>query len=110
MLATVLAGVAWVGLTHWAARRPSVFIGYVRGLSPVLRRLLPGMSAITLWTWVILLRKGERLTLKGKAHELVHVQQFRRWPATFPVRYLWAFLRDGGYRANRYERRARGEA
>lgn len=109
MLVTVLTGVAYVAMAHWAARRPTVFIGYVPVLSPVLRQCLPGMAAITFWTWVILLKPGARLTVKGKAHELVHVWQFRRWPATFPVRYLWAFLRDGGYRANRYERQARGE-
>ena len=110
MLATGLVGVAYWTLAHWAARRPSVFIGYVPGLSAALRWLLPRrMRAVTVWTFVILLRVGERLTLAGKAHELVHVQQFRRWPATFPFRYLWATIVDGGYRANRYERQARGE-
>ena len=107
MLGTVLTGIAYWTFCHWAARRPVVFIGYVPGLSPVLRRLLPGMAAITFWTFIILLRRGARLSVSGKAHELVHVQQWRRWPLSFPVRYLWAHLRDGGYRGNRYEVAAR---
>ena len=108
MLATGLVGVAYWTLAHWAARRPVVFVGYVPGLSAALRWLLPRrMRAVTVWTFVILLRVGERLTLAGKAHELVHVQQWRRWPLSFPVRYLWACLVDGGYRNCRYEVAAR---
>ena len=109
MLGGALAIIAYVTWAHWAARRPTVFIGYVPGLSPVLRRLLPGMSAVTYWTFIVLLRTGQKLTVKGKAHELVHVQQWRRWPATFPIRYALACLVDGGYRNCRYEREARGE-
>ena len=110
MLVIVLAGVAYVAWAHWVVTRP-VVIGYNTVWSPLLRRVIPKrMRAVTLWNRVFLLRVGEGLTVKGKAHELVHVGQFRRWPASFPVRYLWAHLRDGGYQGNRYERQARGEA
>jgi hypothetical protein len=40
-----------------------------------------------------------------RVHEFVHVRQDQRlW--FFPLRYLWALARDGGYRRNRFEREA----
>jgi hypothetical protein len=41
-------------------------------------------------------------------HELRHVEQFLE-SRTFPLRYLWEFLRHG-YHANRFEREARDYA
>ncbi len=115
MLYGLAALVAYVALTHWAATREPV-IAYNTFWSPLLRRLIAKrMVAITLWHRVFILRPPPYKPSVGtKAHELVHVRQFRRWPATFPLRYAWASLvawRQGkdAYRENRFEREARGE-
>jgi hypothetical protein len=39
-------------------------------------------------------------------HELEHVRQWRRYPLTFPLRYVLCHLRYG-YHDNPYEREAR---
>jgi hypothetical protein len=39
-------------------------------------------------------------------HELAHVEQWTRWPVTFPFRYIRAHIRHG-YRDNPYEVEAR---
>jgi hypothetical protein len=46
------------------------------------------------------------LTDRLLRHELAHVEQWRRHPLTFPLRYTWQHLRHG-YRANPYEVEAR---
>ena len=116
MLYGLAALVAYVALTHWAAGRDPV-IAYNTVWSPLLRRLIAKrMVAITLWHRVFILRPPPfKLSVAGKAHELVHVRQFRRWPSTFPFRYAWASVvawRKGldPYRDNIFEREARGEA
>lgn len=113
MLYGLAVVVVYVALTHWAAGRDPV-IAYNTVWSPLLRRLIAKrMVAITLWHRVFLLRPPPfRLSVSGKKHELIHVGQFRRWPATFPFRYAWASLvawRQGkdAYRDNRYEVAAR---
>jgi|GEM_PF-6280685 len=109
----VVLATVYVAFVAWAMRRP-VEIFYHTFWSPFFRRLLPGMVAIALWRWVILLYPpGDprgRLSVRGKVHELKgHIQNPDQWaghPYSFPFRYFWAQLRYG-YDANPYEEQAR---
>ena len=110
LLALVLA---YIGFVTWAMRQP-VEVFYHTFWSPFFRRLLPGMCAISLWRWVIMLYLPDdprgRLSLSGKIHELQgHILNPEQWagrPYTFPFLYLWAQIRHG-YDANPYEEQAR---
>src|SRR5947209_19892131 len=62
-------------------------------------------SALTLWRTVSL-RKGlgridpcNRTKVALLLHELVHVEQFRRHPVLFPVKYLLDLVRHGYWRS-----------
>jgi hypothetical protein len=123
---TVLAALvaAYVVFVLWITRQP-IEICYYTVLSRVLRVLLPGMVAISLWTRVILLYPpGDprgRLSVSGKVHELRgHVLNPAQWlghPFLFPFMYaaeqLRCTLRYGiakAYDYNKYEEQARAIA
>lgn len=76
---------------------------------PALGGRLAGMrkpaAAVTLGRTIIV-HPDARLSDRLLRHELAHVEQWRRAPLTFPVRYLWRHLRHG-YRDNPYEVEAR---
>ena len=66
-----------------------------------------GFAGMTAWSLILVKRGFERNTTL-MAHELVHVDQFRAWPVTFPVRYVIAWVRAGfSYTDNEFEREAR---
>lgn len=54
----------------------------------------------------ILVHPDVRLDERLLRHELAHVAQWRRWPLTFPFRYIRAHIRHG-YHDNPYEVEAR---
>ena len=62
-------------------------------------------GAVTLGRTIIV-HPAQQLTHRLLRHELAHVEQWRRAPLTFPLRYAWQHLRHG-YRANPYEVAAR---
>ena len=62
-------------------------------------------GAVTLGRTIIV-HPAQQLTARLLRHELAHVEQWRRAPLTFPLRYAWQHLRHG-YRANPYEVAAR---
>lgn len=78
-----------------------------------LRRLIPipgGAAAITLGH--VVLGVNDEALSDTRRHERVHVRQYERWGALFPLLYvlasLWARLRGGdAYRDNHFERAAR---
>jgi hypothetical protein len=76
---------------------------------PVLGGWLSGharaAAAVTLGRTIIV-HPDARLTARLLHHELTHVEQWRRRPLTFPLRYAWQHLRHG-YRNNPYEAEAR---
>lgn len=92
-VALVLA-FAYVVFVAWARRqdRQVLYHGF---WSPVFRVFTNHMEAITLWEWTLLLHGPTPLSATGWRHENCHVAQFRRWPHTFPFRYLWSLARDG---------------
>jgi len=62
----------------------------------------------------VILARDEVSLEEFRAHERVHVRQWERWGALFPIAYLgsslWALLRGRDpYLANRFEREAWGE-
>lgn len=103
----------YVGFVTWAMRQP-IEVFYHTFWSPLFRRILKGMVAISLWRWVIMLYLPNdprgRLSVSGKIHEIKgHIQNPNQWaghPYSFPFRYLWAQVRHG-YDANPYEEQAR---
>lgn len=62
------------------------------------------VAGITLWR-TIWFGADTQVTLELLLHEVRHVQQFED-SATFPLRYVWEFIRRG-YQANRFEVDAR---
>ena len=62
-------------------------------------------AAVTLGRTIIV-HPNVQLTDRLLRHELAHVQQWRRYPVTFPVRYVINHLRYG-YHANPFEVEAR---
>lgn len=87
---------------------PGVSVRAARWL-PAIAGRLSGMkapaAAVTLGRTIIV-HPGVRLTSRLLRHELAHVQQWRRYPFTFPARYIFNFIRYG-YEANPYEVEAR---
>ena len=80
-------------------------------LEPLLTRAVPGFSigAITLGHVVLGASPGQLEA--SRAHERVHVRQYERWGALFPLMYLGSSLLAlaGGrrvYRDNAFEREA----
>lgn len=78
---------------------------------PSLAGRLSGMggpaAAVTLGR-TILVHPDIIVTPELLRHELAHVRQWKRFPLTFPFRYLGAHLRHG-YWANPFEREARAD-
>lgn len=79
---------------------------------PGQRLLLPEWLAITIGRHIFAWRRLDDVEL---AHELAHVEQWRRYGITFAVRYLWASRRitragGDGYRDNPFEVEARAAA
>ena len=76
---------------------------------PVIAGKLSGMrapaAAVTLGRTIIV-HPSVQLTGRLLRHELAHVQQWQRYPLTFPARYLMNHIRYG-YDANPYEVEAR---
>lgn len=76
---------------------------------PVLGGLLTGTAgpaaAVTLGRTIVV-HPAARLSERLIRHELAHVEQWRRQPLTFVVRYAWLHLRHG-YRDNPFEVEAR---
>lgn len=76
---------------------------------PALAGRLSGMrapaAAVTLGRTIIV-HPNVQLTDRLLRHELAHVQQWRRYPLTFPARYVMNHLRYG-YHANPFEIEAR---
>ena len=62
-------------------------------------------AAVTLGRTIIV-HPAQQLTARLLRHELAHVEQWRRAPLTFPLRYIWQHVRHG-YRDNPYEVAAR---
>lgn len=63
------------------------------------------VSAVTLRNTIVAYDKPVGTMSAGLlAHELVHVEQWRRYGWTFPIRYIWGLRR--GYRDNPYEQEA----
>ncbi|HUF49977.1 MAG TPA: DUF4157 domain-containing protein [Longimicrobiales bacterium] len=62
-------------------------------------------AAVTLGRTIVV-HPAQELTDRLLRHELAHVEQWRREPLTFPLRYMWQQLRHG-YRGNAYEVAAR---
>lgn len=80
-------------------------------LSPVLRRVYPPMSIAAITLGHVVLAQDEVQLELTRAHERVHVRQYERWGALFPVVYLAASgvaLLQGreAYRGNLFEREA----
>lgn len=106
-----------VGAVAATAARASgarmVTVGAPRGSSgPALRvcagggRLAPCARGGTTWGEVFVTREPlERLRPAVVRHELVHVQQWRRWGALFPLLYLLSEA-GGGPLRNRFEQQA----
>ena len=93
------------GSAEW---REGVLEGSGGFLTVLLARIYPPMSiaAITLGH-VVLAQTREELE-RTRAHERVHVHQYERWGASFPLLYLGAslvaLLRGGhAYNDNRFE-------
>lgn len=76
---------------------------------PVLGGWLTGTAgpaaAVTLGRTIVV-HPAVRLSERLLRHELAHVEQWRRQPLTFAVRYAWQHLRHG-YRDNPFEVEAR---
>src|SRR5688572_2795547 len=79
---------------------------------------LPGnrfVEGLTLWDTVYLVHthcpidSSNRRTVEMVLHELIHVEQFRRNPIWFPLKYAWNHLRYG-YWMNPAEVEARNRA
>ena len=64
-----------------------------------------GAAAVTLGRTIIV-HPNVQLTGRLLRHELAHVEQWQKYPLTFPARYLLNHLRYG-YHANPYEVEAR---
>ena len=79
------------------------------GLIPLVGGWLTGArgpaGAVTLGRTIIV-HPQQQLTPRLLKHELEHVEQWRREPVTFPLRYVWQHVRHG-YRDNPYEVAAR---
>jgi hypothetical protein len=109
-----LVVLAYLALVRRQIQKPRQF-RYSPRLAPVLRYWLAGrgMVCLTLWhtCWLFMPDGTPGFTLAdhGRAHEHVHMDQFDRWPFTFPFRYLWELLRHG-YAGNRFEVEARTAA
>lgn len=108
--------VAYVLFVEWRMARP-IEVVYHTFWSPFLRRLLPGMQAISIWRTVLMLyppyvARGH-LSSTGRTHEIDgHINNPDQWaghPYAFPFMYLAAQLRYG-YDANPYEEQARAIA
>jgi hypothetical protein len=111
--AVLALAVAYILFVKWRMAQP-IEIYYHTFWSPLLRRVLPGMAAISLWRTVLMLyppyvARG-RLSVSGKIHEVKgHIQNPDQWaghPYTFPLRYLIEQIRHG-YDGNKYEEQAR---
>lgn len=59
----------------------------------------PQVRGITFGNTILLGPLEEQNDLE---HELVHVEQFLKWPLIFPLLYWWELLRNG-YQHNKYE-------
>lgn len=55
------------------------------------RTLVPRWAEAQTWGRVVLVREGVPLEAI-LPHEAVHVAQWRRYPWSFPIRYLWGSL------------------
>lgn len=78
---------------------------WVTGLGGRLSRMRGPAAAVTLGRTIIV-HPDVALTPRLLRHELAHVRQWRRWPVTFPLRYIWQHLQHG-YRDNPFEVEAR---
>ncbi len=76
---------------------------------PALGGALAGMggpaAAVTLGRTIVV-HPDVPLTRRLLTHELTHVRQWQAHPFSFPVRYVWEYLRHG-YEANPFEAEAR---
>lgn len=86
------------GVTIRAGRWVPILGGWLSGLATP-------AAAVTLGRTIVV-RPDVRLTGRLLRHELAHVEQWRRQPVTFPLRYVWQHLKHG-YRDNPYEVEAR---
>ena len=105
--------VLYVLFVEWRMKQP-IEVYYHTFWSPLLRRLLRGMQAISLWRTVLMLYPPNvpsgRLSEQGRKHEidghLLNPEQWAGHPYAFPVLYLWEQV-TVGYERNRYEEQAR---
>jgi len=107
---------SWLKLHLPSAGDPATILFHPCGRVPFW--WLPGnrnVEALTLWRRVYVRRTrwpfnpAEPQSMELLFHELIHVEQFRRNPIRFPIRYLFAHLRYGYY-DNPAEREARQRA
>jgi hypothetical protein len=100
---------AWATLMCWLVYWRGPFLPcYSALVARYLKRA--GMQAMTLGARCYLFAPDAVLTSSGLAHELYHYErQWRRWPFSFVLRYLWENARVG-YGKNKYEQEARAAA
>lgn len=84
-------------------------------LAPILARGVAGFSADAITLGHVVLARDMRSLERTRGHERVHVRQYERWGALFPLLYLAssaaALLRGASaYRDNAFEREAFSES
>jgi len=84
-------------------------------LAPLMTRLVPGFPVGAITLGHVVLGAGERELDASRPHERVHVWQYERWGALFPLLYLGASaaaLARGrsAYGGNAFERQAARES
>ncbi len=82
-------------------------------LEPILTQTMPGFSIGAITLGHVILGASAKELAASRAHERVHVRQYERWGALFPLLYLGASLAAlaGGrpvYAGNAFEREACG--
>lgn len=77
----------------------------------ILAHLYPPMPVAAITLGHVVLAQRDSDLARTRVHERVHVRQYERWGALFPLLYVGeslrlALLRKDPYRANRFEREA----
>lgn len=111
LVGLALALAARLGGGGWALRQ-GVLEAWGGPLGPLLRRGYPPMAIGAITLGHVVLAQGVEEIARTRRHERVHVRQYERWGACFPVLYLGAsvlaWLAGGeAYRDNHFERAAR---
>jgi hypothetical protein len=77
----------------------------------MLSRLIPGFPIAAITFGHVVLGSNDRALDESRAHERVHVRQYERWGAIFPLAYLAASVAAAArglspYGGNAFERQA----